>query len=316
VGFDAVASVVSENLWHSDESMTRAERIANLIGVVVPFVGVLVAIGLLWDRAVDGVDLAILGVMYLLTGVGVTVGFHRLLTHRAFQTYPWLERVFAVLGSLSVQGSVMDWVADHRKHHAHADKEGDPHSPHVGHGSGLRGLWHAHTGWLLETQGQADWKRYAAELYEDRRMRRIGRRFPLLVLVSLLVPTLAGFILDGFTLGGALRGYIWGGLVRIFLVHHVTWSVNSICHFFGRRRFDIEDRSTNVAWLSVLSLGESWHHNHHAFPRSAYHGLRTWEIDPSGLLISALERLGLAWNVVRITPERQLQKTGVHLHVQ
>ena len=247
--------------------------------------------------------------MYLLTAVGVTVGFHRLLTHRAFQTYPWLERTFAVLGSLSVQGSVMDWVADHRKHHAHTDKEGDPHSPHVGHGSGLRGLWHAHTGWLLETQGQADWKRYAGELYEDQRMRRIGRRFPLLVLVSLLIPTVAGFILHGFTLGGALRGYVWGGLVRIFLVHHVTWSVNSICHFFGRRRFDIDDHSTNVAWLSLLSLGESWHHNHHAFPRSAYHGLRRWEIDPSGLFITMLERLGLAWNVVRITPERQRQKT-------
>jgi stearoyl-CoA desaturase (Delta-9 desaturase) len=294
--------------------VTRSERIANLIGVAVPFVGVLVAIGLLWDRAVDGVDLAILAVMYLLTAVGVTVGFHRLLTHRAFQTYPWLERAFAVLGSLSVQGSVMDWVADHRKHHAHTDKEGDPHSPHVGHGSGLRGLWHAHTGWLLETQGQADWRRYATELYEDRHMRRIGRRFPLLVLVSLVLPTVAGFILDGFTLGGAVRGYIWGGLVRIFFVHHVTWSVNSICHFFGRRRFDIEDRSTNVAWLSVLSLGESWHHNHHAFPRSAYHGLRRWEIDLSGLFISALERAGLAWNVVRITPERQLQKTVLELH--
>jgi Fatty acid desaturase len=127
----------------------------------------------------------------------------------------------------------MDWVADHRKHHAHADKEGDPHSPHVVHGSGLRGLWHAHTGWLLETQGQADWKQYARELYEDHRMRRIGRRFPLLVLVSLALPTLAGFVLHGFTLGGALRGYIWGALVRIFIVHHVTWSVNSICHFSG-----------------------------------------------------------------------------------
>src|SRR5438874_1312218 len=291
------------------ESMTRMERMANLVGVVVPFVGVIVAVGLLWNRAVDGVDLAILGAMYLLSAVGVTVGFHRLLTHRAFQTYPWLERTFAVLGSLSVQGSVMDWVADHRKHHAHADNEGDPHSPHVGHGSGLRGLWHAHTGWLLETQGQADWKQYAGELYDDPRMRRIGRRFPLLVLVSLLVPTAAGFILHGFTVGGALRGYIWGGLVRIFFVHHVTWSVNSICHFFGRRRFDIEDRSTNVAWLAVPSLGESWHHNHHAFPRSAYHGLRPWEIDPSGLIISALQRLRLAWNVVRIAPERQHAKT-------
>jgi stearoyl-CoA desaturase (delta-9 desaturase) len=293
------------------DTMTRAERNVNLIGVVAPFLGVLVAVVLLWNRAVDAADLAILGTMYLLTGIGVTVGFHRLLTHRAFQTYPWLERLFAVFGSMSVQGSVLDWVADHRKHHAHADKEGDPHSPHIGHGSGLRGLWHAHTGWLLETQGQADWKQYATELYEDRQMRRIGRRFPLLVLLSLLVPTVAGFIVHGFTLSGALRGYIWGGLVRIFLVHHVTWSVNSICHFFGRRRFDIEDKSTNVAWLSVLSLGESWHHNHHAFPRSAFHGLRWWEVDPSGLLIAALERLGLAWNVIRITPERQLRKAGV-----
>lgn len=296
--------------------MTRLDRVANLIGVVVPFVGVIAAVGLLWDRAVDGVDLGLLGAMYLLTAAGVTVGYHRLLTHRAFQTYPWLERTLAVLGSLSVQGSVMDWVADHRKHHAHTDKEGDPHSPHVGHGNGLGGLWHAHTGWLLETQGQADWKRYAAELYEDNAMRRIGRRFPLLVLVSVLLPTVAGFILHGFTLGGALRGFIWGGLVRIFLVHHVTWSVNSICHFFGSRRFDTKDRSTNVAWLSVPSLGESWHHNHHAFPRSAYHGLRWWEIDPSGLLISTLERLGLAWNVVRITPERQLQKAAVHTAAQ
>jgi stearoyl-CoA desaturase (Delta-9 desaturase) len=266
---------------------------------------------LLWNRAVDAVDIALLIVMYVLTGLGITVGFHRLLTHRAFRTYPWLERTFAVLGSLSVQGSVMDWVADHRKHHAHADEEGDPHSPHVGHGSGLRGLWHAHTGWLLENQGQADWKRYAGELYENPSMRRIGRRFPLLALLSLAVPTVLGFVLDGFTVGGALRGLVWGGLVRIFLVHHITWSVNSVCHFFGRRRFDIEDRSTNVAWLSLPSLGESWHHNHHAFPRSAFHGLRWWEIDPSGLVITLLERLGLAWNVVRIAPERQLQKTVV-----
>jgi stearoyl-CoA desaturase (delta-9 desaturase) len=289
--------------------MTRAERYANLVGVVVPFAGVLVAVVLFWNRAVDAADLAILAAMYLITAVGVTVGFHRLLTHRAFQTYPWLERTFAVMGSLSVQGSVMDWVADHRKHHAHTDREGDPHSPHVGHGSGLSGLWHAHVGWLMETQGQADWKRYAPDLYEDPVMRQIGRRFPVLVVVSLLIPTVAGYVLDGFTLRGALLGYIWGGLVRIFLVHHITWSVNSVCHFFGSRRFDIEDRSTNVGWLSVLSLGESWHHNHHAFPRSAYHGLRWWELDPSGLLISTLRRLGLAWNVVRITPERQRAKT-------
>jgi stearoyl-CoA desaturase (delta-9 desaturase) len=287
------------------ESVTRVERTANLAGVVFPFIGTLAAIVMLWNRAVDLTDLIILVVMYMITAVGITVGFHRLLTHRAFASYPWVERTFAVLGSLSVQGSVMDWVADHRKHHAHTDREGDPHSPHVGHGSGLSGLWHAHVGWLLETQGQADWKKYAAELYEDPAMRAIGRSFPQLAVLSLLIPTVAGWALHDFTAAGALRGLVWGGLVRIFFVHHVTWSVNSVCHFFGSRRFDLEDHSTNVGWLAVLSLGESWHHNHHAFPRSAYHGLRWWEIDVSGLIIAGMQRVGLAWNVVRISPERQ-----------
>src|SRR3954469_10923615 len=288
--------------------VTRLERNVNLLGVVVPFLGLLAAIVLLWQRAVDGIDLAILAGMYVVTAVGVTVGYHRLLTHRAFQTHPWLERTFAVLGSLSVQGSVLDWVADHRKHHAHADEEGDPHSPHVGHGSGLGGLWHAHTGWLLETQGQADWKKYAKDLYEDPAMRTIGKRFPWLVLASLLIPTALGFVLHGFTWEGALRGYVWGGLVRIFLVHHVTWSVNSVCHYFGKRRFDIEDRSTNVFWLALPSLGESWHHNHHAFPRSARHGLKRSEIDVSALIISGLAKVGLARDVVVIAPERQAAK--------
>src|SRR3954471_5508944 len=288
--------------------MTRTERYANLAGVVVPFAGILAAVLLLWNQAVDGIDLAIFAVMYLLTARGVTVGYHRLLTHRSFQTHPWLERTFAVLGSPSVQGPAVDLGAGHRKHHAHTDVEGDPHSPHVGHGSGLRGLWHAHTGWLLETQGQADWKRYARDLYDDPGMRRIGKRFPWLVLVTLVVPTILGFVLHGFTPGGALRGYVWGGLVRIFLVHHVTWSINSVCHYFGKRRFDIEDKSTNVAWLALPSLGESWHHNHHAFPRSARHGLKRREVDVSALIISGLEKVGLARDVVVITPERHAEK--------
>jgi stearoyl-CoA desaturase (delta-9 desaturase) len=291
--------------------VTRIERTANLAGVVLPFVGTLAAIVMLWNRAVDLTDLVVLVVMYMVTAVGITVGFHRLLTHRAFASYPWVERTFAVLGSLSVQGSVMDWVADHRKHHAHTDREGDPHSPHVGHGSGLSGLWHAHVGWLLETQGQADWRKYAAELYEDPAMRMIGRRFPQLAVLSLLIPTVAGWALHDFTAAGALRGLVWGGLVRIFFVHHVTWSVNSVCHFFGSRRFDLDDHSTNVSWLAVLSLGESWHHNHHAFPRSAYHGLRWWEVDPSGVIIAGMQKVGLAWNVVRISPERQRARAVV-----
>jgi stearoyl-CoA desaturase (delta-9 desaturase) len=290
------------------QCMTRAERTANMIGVVVPFLGLLAAIVLLWNRAVDATDLAILAVTYLLFGFGVTVGYHRLLTHRGFQTYRGLQYMWAVLGGMGLQGSVLDWVADHRKHHAHTDTDGDPHSPHVGHGHGLAGLWHAHTGWLFETHGQADWKKYAAELYEDTGMRRINRAFPWLAFLSLAIPTVLGWVLHGYTVQGALRGLVWGGLVRAFFLHHVTWSINSVCHYFGRRRFAIEDHSTNVFWLALPSLGEAWHHNHHAFPRSAAHGLKRWELDPSALLIRAMKRLGLAWNVVQIAPERQAAK--------
>jgi stearoyl-CoA desaturase (Delta-9 desaturase) len=291
--------------------MTKTEKVANLGAVVVPFIATLTAIVLFWNSLVRPADLAIAAVMYLLTAVGITVGFHRLLTHRSFQTPKWLEYTFAVLGSMAVQGPVIAWVADHRKHHAHTDEEGDPHSPHIGHDGGLRGvlsgLWHAHAGWLMSEQGRADWKRFAPDLYEDRGMRMIGRNFVPLVLLSLALPAVAGYLLSG-TLAGAATGLLWGGLVRVFFVHHVTWSVNSVCHFFGTRRFDTDDKSTNVFWLAVPSLGESWHHNHHAFPRSATHGLRRGEIDPSAAIIVALEKVGLAHNVIRITPERQAQR--------
>ena len=297
--------------------MSRLEKRVNLLAVVIPFAATLAAIVLLWNSAVSATDLAILAVMYLLTGLGITVGFHRLLTHRSFQAPKPLEYGFAVLGSMAVQGPVMAWVADHRKHHAHADEEGDPHSPHVGHGDGvggvLRGLWHAHAGWLMSTQGQASARKYARDLYDDRGMRLINRRFPLFVLLSLAIPALAGWALTGGTLAGAATGLLWGGLVRIFLVHHITWSVNSVCHFLGTRRFETDDESTNVAWLALPSLGEAWHHNHHAFPRSASHGLRRWErlLDPSALVIRGLEKVGLARNVVRIAPERQEQRRTV-----
>ena len=274
--------------------MSRAEKTANLAGVIVPFVGVLAAVVLLWNSWVDAVDLGLLAAFYVLTAAGVTVGFHRLLTHRSFRTRPWLEHTFAVLGSMSVQGSVLDWVADHRKHHAHTDDEGDPHSP------ARRPRQRARRP-LARPHGLAD--RDAGpgrlEAVRPRALRGPGDAHdrpavPAARARRLLLPTLAGFALHGWTLEGAVRGYVWGGLVRIFLVHHVTWSINSVCHFFGRRRFDVEDRSTNVAWLALPSLGESWHHNHHAFPRSAEHGLRWWEFDPSALIIRALEKLGLA----------------------
>lgn len=291
--------------------MGKAEKVANLGAVVLPFAATIAAAVLFWNRLVSPPDLAIAVTMYLLTAVGITVGFHRLLTHRSFQTSKPVEYLFAVLGSMAVQGPVISWVADHRKHHAHTDEDGDPHSPHVGHAGGVRnvlaGLWHAHTGWLMSTQGRADWKRYAPDLYEDRGMRTISRRFVPILTIGLALPGLAGFLVSG-SLAGAATGLLWGGLVRVFFVHHVTWSVNSVCHFLGSRRFDTDDRSTNVFWLALPSLGESWHHNHHAFPRSAVHGLRRRELDPSALLITAMERVGLAHNVVRISVERQQER--------
>jgi stearoyl-CoA desaturase (delta-9 desaturase) len=256
--------------------MPTFQRYTNLGAVVVPFVAFLLAIVLLWNKAIGAIDLAIFFVLYFVTGLGITVGYHRLLTHRAFQTSKPVEYAFAVAGSLAVEGPPIAWVADHRKHHAHTDQEGDPHSPHLGEGAGLKGLWHAHSGWLMKTQGSAEF--------------------------------VLGFVLHGFSLTAALWTLLWAGFVRIFFIHHVTWSINSICHYFGRRRFDVEDKSTNVAWLAIVTLGESWHHNHHAFPRSARQGLGRWEIDPSAAFIWALEKVGIAKNVVRISPERQAQK--------
>jgi stearoyl-CoA desaturase (delta-9 desaturase) len=291
-------------------SMTRRQRIGNLVGLTIPFAAFVAAIVLTWRELVGPTDLAILVVMYTLSALGATVGFHRLLTHRSFQTHKPVEYLFAVLGTLSVQGSVIDWVADHRRHHAHADAEGDPHSPY-GHGPGLRGallgLWHAHAGWLLTDGHQADASRYAKDLVEDRGMILIDRAFLPIVAAGLAIPFGLGYLITG-ELGGALTAMLWGGLARVFLFHHATFSVNSICHFFGRRRFDTEDRSTNVFWLALPSMGEAWHNNHHAFPRSAYHGLRWWELDVSALVIRSMHRAGLAWNVVEVPSERQRER--------
>jgi stearoyl-CoA desaturase (Delta-9 desaturase) len=285
--------------------MTRLERNVNLAAVFGPLLGIVVAVPLLWGDLLGPRDVAIAVGMYLLTGFGITIGYHRLLTHRSFATYKPLEYAFAAAGAMALQGSPLDWVADHRKHHAHTDQDGDPHSPHThDHGEGVRGvlggLWYAHVGWLWKTNGQAESRKYASELAEDPIHRWMHRNYWLFALLTLAIP----FALGGWT------GLLWGGLVRIALLHHITWSVNSICHFFGTRRFAIEDHSTNVAWLALPSLGEAWHHNHHAFSRSAFHGLRGWEaaMDPTGWVIRLMRRTGLAWNVVAIAPERQEQR--------
>src|SRR4051794_17696908 len=224
------------------QSMSKVEKYANLVAVVVPFAALIAAVAFLPSTYVGPTDLAILAGMYLVSAFGITIGYHRLLTHRAFDSPKPVKYALAIMGQTAVQGPVIDWVADHRKHHAFTDEDGDPHSPH-GHGGGLKGalhgLWHAHMGWLWETQGAAAKRRFAKDLLEDRGLRKISRRFPLLVLAGLLIPALLGFVLTGFSPMGALTGLLWGGFVRVFLVHHVTWSINSVCHFFGRRRFDL-----------------------------------------------------------------------------
>jgi stearoyl-CoA desaturase (delta-9 desaturase) len=290
--------------------MTRLERNVNLTAVFLPPLGIAIAIPLLWGKILGPTDLAIAVVMYLMSGFGITIGYHRLLTHRAFATHPTIQRGLALAGAMALQGSPPDWVADHRKHHAHTDQEGDPHSPHAGHGAGvrgaLRGLWHAHVAWLWRTQGAASTRKYAPELLEDPFMRALHRYYYLPVLATFALPFLLGLAVTG-TWRGALTALLWGGLVRAFVLHHITWSINSVCHFFGRRRFDLDDHSTNVAWLALPSLGEAWHHNHHAFARSAFHGLTSWEaaLDPSGWIIRAMRRTRLAWNVVHIDADRQ-----------
>jgi stearoyl-CoA desaturase (delta-9 desaturase) len=295
--------------------MTRTNQSVNLLAVVLPPAAFLATVLFFWNDLIGLTDIIVMAIMYILTGFGITVGFHRMLTHRSFKTHKFTEYLFTFLGEMAVQGPVIHWVADHRKHHAHSDEEGDPHSPHLA-GDGvvgvLRGLYHAHVGWLFNEQGRADRKKYAKDLVEDPGMRTLSRWFPGIVLFGLLLPAVIAFAIEG-TWQAALGGFLWGGLARVFLLHHITWSINSVCHFMGRRRFEVEDHSRNVFWLAPFSLGEAWHHNHHAFPRSAAHGLKRSEVDFSAMLIRGMRRVGLAWNVIEISPERQAQRLiGAH----
>jgi stearoyl-CoA desaturase (delta-9 desaturase) len=287
------------------------DRIATGTVTAVPFIGLGLVVWQTWAEALRWSDFAVFAIMYLATGLGVTVGFHRLLTHRSFQTRPWLRATFAAMGSMAIEGPVISWVADHRKHHAFSDQEGDPHSPHAGHEGGfrgaLRGLLHAHVGWLFIHTQRANKERYAPDLMKDPQIRFVERTFLWWALGGLALPFVLGGLIGG-SWHSAWTGLLWGGLIRVLLLHHVTYSINSLCHFFGRRRFDTGDESRNLAWLAPLSLGEAWHNNHHAFPTSAAHGMRRWEVDPSAAVIWTLEKTGLAWDVKRITRDRQARK--------
>ena len=268
----------------------RAIQGMVLLVVVVPFVSLGVAIWQLWGRLVTPADLALLVGMYVPISLGVTAGFHRMLTHRSFEAHPVVRLLLLVFGSMAVEGAAIDWAADHLKHHAFSDQKGDPHSP-------VEGLWHAHLGWLFNTK-HADPNVYGRHLLKDPAIVFVDRTFVLWVALSLLIP---------FAIGG-WQGLLWGGLVRIFFVHHVTWSVNSVCHTFGKRSYDTSDRSRNQWMVGLLAMGEGWHNNHHAFPRAAIHGMDRWQLDVSAWLIQGLERLRLASNVVRVATDLRARR--------
>lgn len=271
---------------------------------VVPVLALGLVAWQLWAVALGWNDIFVFLVMYVATGLGITVGFHRHFTHRSFKTRRPFRIALAVVGSMAIEGPIVAWVADHRKHHAFSDRFGDPHSPHVEHGHGfrgaLRGLAHAHIGWLFIHTHRASKVRYAPDLMGDPDIAWVDRTFLQWAIAGFLVSFALGFLFGGFDLKAGFTGVLWGGLVRVLVLHHVTYSINSLCHYFGRRPFATGDESRNLAWLAPFSLGESWHNGHHAFPTSARHGLERGQLDISAWVIVALERLGLAWDVVRI----------------
>ncbi|MGI8408195.1 MAG: acyl-CoA desaturase [Actinomycetota bacterium] len=290
-----------------EPKMVKLQRRLVLGVTIVPFLGFAASMWLLWGTGLSALDLSLFVITYAFTGLGVTVGFHRLFTHKSFETKPWVRNTLAIAGSMAVQGPVIRWVADHRRHHAFSDQPGDPHSPHLDEGPGvkgvLKGLWHAHVGWFWDEE-QTSARRWAPDLVKDPAIRKIDKLFPLWALISFFGPAVVGGLVT-MSWWGALTAYLWGGLARIFLLHHVTWSVNSICHFYGKRPYRSDDFSTNNWVLSIISFGESWHNTHHAFPTSAVHGIERKQIDLSAGTIRLLEKIGLASDVKTVS-EKQL----------
>ncbi len=289
------------------ESTSVVSRVVTLVAVIVPAGALLSAAGLLWGVAFRPLDAVLFACFYVATGLGITVGYHRYFTHRSFEAVTPVRIALAVLGAMTLQGPLTQWVTDHRKHHARSDAEGDPHSPHLagpGFVGAVRGLWHSHVGWLFTTKGMERGVLYGRELFEDRTIRLIDRLYLLWVALSVGLPFLAGYALTGSTARG-LEAMVWAGLVRIFAFEHATFAVNSICHTFGRRTYDARDESRNQWTVAYLTFGEGWHNNHHAFPRSARHGLESWQFDVSWLVISALRVLRLASAVRVPTPAQR-----------
>jgi stearoyl-CoA desaturase (delta-9 desaturase) len=279
--------------------------------VVIPFLAVLVAVPVAWGGWLSWTDVAIGTVFYLVSGLGITVGFHRYFTHGSFKAKRWLRVTLAVAGSLAVEGEVIQWVADHRRHHTFSDLEGDPHSPWrfgTGFWALTKGLWFAHMGWMFNRE-LSNRERFAPDLLADSDIVKVDKAFGALVLTTLLAPALAGGLIT-WSWQGALTAFFWASIVRIGLLHHVTWSINSICHVYGERPFKVRqgDKASNFWPLAIISFGESWHNLHHADPTSARHGVLRGQVDISARLIWLFEKAGWAWDVKWPKPERIASK--------
>ena len=294
-----IAEQSTERIGTVRDGTSRISQAVTLVAVIVPPLGILSAMGLLWGIAFHWVDVVVLVVAYTICAFGTTIGFHRYFSHRSFQACGPVKAVLGILGCMTVQGPLTQWVTDHRKHHALSDREGDPHSPHAGHGEGgwaaVKGFVHSHVGWMFSNMGMEQGREYGKDLYEDTVIRVIDRLYLVWVVLTFGIPFAIGYAFGGLDAG--LEALVWGGLIRIFLYQHATFSVNSICHMFGRKDYRARDESRNNWFIALLVFGEGWHNNHHAFPASARHGLAWWQYDLSWWVIRGLERLGLVWDV-------------------
>jgi stearoyl-CoA desaturase (Delta-9 desaturase) len=304
-------SVAKENVHL--EAIPLRGRLATLTAILLPFLGLIAAVVLLWGWGFTWTDFGLLVGMYLLTAIGITVGFHRLFVHRSFETFMWIKFLLGIFGSMAVQGSLFNWVAQHRRHHQHSDEAMDPHSPHH-YGGGVwgrvRGFWHAHIGWAFKPD-PPNLANYIKDLHRSPTLRVVNSLFPFWILLGLIIPALVGGLVAGEWVG-AWRGLLWGGLARMFIVHHVTWSVNSAGHLWGTRPYRTGDQSRDNFIFGILALGEGWHNAHHAFPTSARHGLRWWKIDMSYAFIRLLGLLRLAWDI-KVPTESAMDAAGANL---
>lgn len=280
------------------EQVPLRVKVANILAMLIPLAGLIAAAALTWGWGFSWVHLGLMVGMYLVSILGVTIGYHRLFTHKSFATTRTMKVILAICGSMAVEGPVVKWVAMHRRHHTKSDKEGDPHSPHL-HGETfgemVKGFWHAHIGWMFRPDAP-DIMDGVKDLLEDKSIRWVDSLFSVWVTIGLFLPAALGWAITG-SWKGALLGFLWGGLVRVFLVHHVTFCTNSLCHIWGSRPYRSNDQSTNNAIIGILGVGEGWHNNHHAFPTSARHGLRWWQFDLTWICIKVMSWVGLVWDI-------------------